>query len=113
MLTKVVERALDLGCPRWNLALGLQAQLGPRILGAEESVGEWIRLPSRSLAAGCRQSGSWARALLHDALGSVALGYSRAPPGSHVDDICQIAADASGRAAAGWIVGSAAIRIQG
>ena len=109
LLPKVVEKAVDLGYPIWNLAIGIQAHLGPRLLDTGLSVGQWIRLPSRSLVTGCRQSGSWARALLHDVLGRIARGYPRAPPGSHVDDISQIFSCPSGPVAVRWAVGAAAI----
>ena len=113
LLPKVVAKALAIGYPAWNLAIGFQAHLGPRLLSTDMSVGNWIRFPSRSLATGCRQSGSWARALLHDVLGRIARGYPFAPAGSHVDDVSQIIACTSGRTAVNWAVGPDAVLCDG
>ena len=87
--------------------------MGPRIISTGNSVGQWIKFPSRSLITGCRQSGSWARALLHDVLGRMARGFPQAAPGVHVDDISQIAACGDGRKAVEWLAGSAAILCDG
>ena len=94
-LCKLVPELTRLGYPAHTLTLGLIVHKAPRLL----LVGDWVSDPitgtCRSIVAGCQQSVSWARDLLHKLVET--LGYIM--PGSicfeHVDDFSQAVASHS------------------
>ena len=96
-INKLVEQLDKLSYNPFILVLGLITHKGPRTLMVGQSCSEPIMQCGRSILAGCQQSCSWARGLLHALVES--LGYIM--PGSicneHVDDLSQIVTSSSKR----------------
>ena len=96
-IAKLIARLQALGYPPFLLILGLIAHKAPRILMVGHCCSDVIEKCGRSMLAGCQQSVSWARGLMHKLV--EALGYVL--PGSicfeHVDDLSHILACKSRR----------------
>ncbi len=87
---KLLPQLDALHYPTALASMGLLVHRAPRVLGTGISLSNIIVGASRSIIAGCQQSVSWARALLHRMVEN--LGY--VIPGSvcfeHVDDLSQV-----------------------
>ncbi len=89
-IAKLIPKLGRLGYPKHIMALGLIAHKAPRILLVGQCCSNIISKCYKSIVAGCQQSCSWARGLMHQLV--EALGYVM--PGSicyeHVDDLSQV-----------------------
>ncbi len=95
-IVKLLPRLDAMGYPPALATLGLVAHRAPRLLSTGIGVSDVIDGMGRSIIAGCQQSVSWTRALLHEMVRR--LGYI--VPGSicyeHVDDLSQVVTARSG-----------------
>ncbi len=89
-LSKLIPRLNKLGYPMVLATMGMVAHRAPRVVCTGVAVSKPIVGAARSILAGCQQSVSWARGLLHKMVEN--LGYI--VPGSicfeHVDDLSQV-----------------------
>ena len=90
----LVPRLVDLGYPEEVLVLGLLAHKAPRVLQVGLCASEVISGTGRSIVAGCLQSCSWARGLLHELMRRLSTGRPRVISKSdeHVDDSSHVLA---------------------
>ena len=90
----LVPRLANLGYPEEVLVLGLLAHKGPRVLQVGLCASEVMNDTGRSIVAGCLQSCSWARGLLHELMRRLSTGQPRiiSKSDEHVDDISHVLA---------------------
>ncbi len=91
-ISKLIPALMRLGYPSHILVLGVIAHKAPRLINVGPCTSEPIEGCFRSIIAGCQQSVSWTRGLVHKLVEG--LGYIL--PGSvcyeHVDDLSQVIA---------------------
>ncbi len=88
-VAKLVPRLKALGHPVHIMIIGLIAHKAPRILVVGSCVSKPITFCGRSSVAGCQQSRSWARGIMHKFVESVEIVFPGSICHEHVDDLSQ------------------------
>ena len=88
----LAPKLIELSYPPQLLTLGFIAHKAPRILMVGTSLSDILCCMARSMIAGCQQSCSWARGLLHGVVAKMCSVIPTSICYEHVDDLSQIIA---------------------
>ncbi len=91
-MARLIPQLKAHGYPEVLAALGLVAHRAPRVISTGTSCSDVLEVASRSIIAGCQQSVSWARALLHRFVETLGFVVHGSICFEHVGDLSQVVA---------------------